>query len=68
VLFLFSSREYLNLIVGINGCKKTNVQIFTMTEEEQKGMKERETICVVYLLLQLALIKTVFVVLYIIVL
>lgn len=33
-----------------------------------KGMKERETICVVYLLLQLALIKTVFVNLYIIVL
>lgn len=37
-----------------------------MTVEKQKGMKE--TICVVYLLLQLALIKTVFVVLYIIVL
>lgn len=45
-----------------------NAWIFTMTAEEQKGMNERETICVVYLLLQLALIKTVFVVLYIIVL
>jgi len=39
-----------------------------MNAEEQNGMKEKETICVVYLLLQLALIKTVFVILYIIVL
>lgn len=56
-------------MVATNVCKKMNVRISATTVEKQKEWKnERKTICVVYLLLQLALIKTMFVVLYIIVL